>query len=544
MTGDTSRVVWGDHGPLILALVVLVVAFHIVLTTHAHVTLGMTTYWHTNDDPMITMRVAQNFFETGNPYFNQQEPVAANTSLFWPMALAVVFTVADNTLAIPVVIAASAIMSAFAILIAVSIIPSPIVRIVTAVSIALSPTFFRYGNSGWEHVPQMLLISATMVSIWNASKANDAFTVPTKALVLVSLAFLCRVDSAPSVAAVAIAWLLTQKRYRAVRSYLFLLVLCIVPVSYLGLMYSFYGDFVPNTAVLKMIDRFERLELGTLYIMRPHSSGLVPLLIVGLLLLWPPNGAGKFIVFVAALHMAFVVYLGGDIFTLGRFFMAYLPITFSLFCYVVAVRFGGRVSIAVPFLLVSAWHAPYIVDDDMRAQAVYGNSRGAQERIRAVRTVADVITPQDGSIGLHYLGTSYHVPEFHVVDFLGKAEPTIARLPPRIGHIGHNKWDYDYAFGTYNIAAVPMFDRYVSEPGDENVVTFWSEAVRALKEREYVYLTPTQIGNSEGGIGLFVRPDLRDKFEAYLQAQHCFNRSTDHVPSVCKHVVASLPEMP
>jgi hypothetical protein len=79
-----------------------------------------------------------------------------------------------------------------------------------------------------------------------------------------------------------------------------------------------------------------------------------------------------------------------------------------------------------------------------------------QSQVVLAAGLAQRLNPDVGSIGMHALGIGYHMPEFHIVDFLGKAEPYIARSTAHPGRIGHNKWDYDYAFSNYDIAAVSM----------------------------------------------------------------------------------------
>ena len=83
--------------------------------------------------------------------------------------------------------------------------------------------------------------------------------------------------------------------------------------------------------------------------------------------------------------------------------------------------------------------------------------KNQESSIRSQIILADKIKknlePSDGSIGLHYLGISYHLPDFHVVDFLGKANEHIAKSNYKNLLIGHNKWDYSYAFKNFNIAA-------------------------------------------------------------------------------------------
>ena len=130
------------------------------------------------------------------------------------------------------------------------------------------------------------------------------------------------------------------------------------------------------------------------------------------------------------------------------------------------------------------------------------------------------LNESDGSIGLHYTGIGYHLPKFHIVDFLGVAEKTIARGPYKNLHIGHNKWNYEYAFSKYNIAAVPIAIRtfedvtrlnykYEGDLGgfDRSCVEY------ILNTGKYEFLYPNQIGIKDAlSHGIFVQKNLLNKF--------------------------------
>ena len=53
--------------------------------------LGTQTFFLVDDDPLISLRIANNIAHGLGPYFNAGEHVAANTSLSWPFLVAPVF---------------------------------------------------------------------------------------------------------------------------------------------------------------------------------------------------------------------------------------------------------------------------------------------------------------------------------------------------------------------------------------------------------------------------------------------------------------------
>ena len=53
-------------------------------------------------------------------------------------------------------------------------------------------------------------------------------------------------------------------------------------------------------------------------------------------------------------------------------------------------------------------------------------------------------TPPEMSVALHCAGTTAYFAERPAIDVLGKSDRHIAKLPVRVFHPGHSKWDWDY----------------------------------------------------------------------------------------------------
>jgi len=482
--------------------------------------LDDTMYVHTADDHMITLRVARNFFVHGDPYFNLNDAVAANTSLFWPMILGSVIFVAGHTNAVIINILLSCMVSAATVSVSTLLVKEIPLKIFVAIFLVMSPTFLSYGATGWEHVPQTFLVTLAFYLAFRSTQAGAG--IPFATVLVLSLSFVFRPDSAFMIVGVGALWFFSNSNYKKTRSYVLGAALLAIPALYLFTMNHYYGDFLPNTAYLKNLEFWNALKSGMLYVLNPYRSGAFLVLIALLVFL---NSGGRFflLVLVAGIsHLVYVVLSGGDVFHDGRFFMVLLPILT-----VAVVNELRRVflskdhsSIAVPCLLIVStifWNHKNVMKD------IFVDSESPTiERIRIAHDVNDLIESDEGVIGLHYLGSGYHFDKFDIIDFLGKADSHIARTEVKFGPVGHNKWDYDYAFENYDIAVIPMSQRTVSDVTAEDFsienkdFMFWNVATAKIIETDnYVYLAPELFGNRS--TGAFVRKDLAPRFSETVE---------------------------
>jgi len=146
----------------------------------------------------------------------------------------------------------------------------------------------------------------------------------------------------------------------------------------------------------------------------------------------------------------------------------------------------------------------------------YRNMDDISSQIMLAEIINKKFEPSDGSVGLHYLGIGYHLPNFHVVDFLGKAEPFIAHTDPKGWMIGHNKWDYRYAFEKYDLAVIPMPHRLVA--GEARLESthpyyFMQELAGRLAKpgSGFVYFSPAALNVGNSTWGIYVKGGLAQK---------------------------------
>jgi len=150
---------------------------------------------HLNEDQMISMRVARMLLETGEPYFNRGDPVAANTSLLWmyPLALAHWLAPTPNAAVWEVYWASTAAVAGLAVWTAAHL-RGPAAQAAALVLILFSSSALFYGGSGWEHVPQAILVTLGFLEILKGATRERWL----RAFYLISLSFLARPDSAPT----------------------------------------------------------------------------------------------------------------------------------------------------------------------------------------------------------------------------------------------------------------------------------------------------------------------------------------------------------
>ncbi|WP_112321235.1 hypothetical protein [Oceanibium sediminis] len=470
---------------------------------------------HLEDDNMITLRVAQVMHETGRPYFNPGEPVAANTSLFWPILMSPLFGLLPPEVVPGVLFMLSCVMSVLSATLAASLVRPAVAQVLVFAAVLLSPGFIKYGGSGWEHIPQTLVVT---FGFWLILR-NSARTSWRDAagFLAVSLGFAFRLDAAVLVAGVWGLFVLRHGRAHPVRVGAISLFALLLPALYLVLMLRYYGDVVPNTFYLKESGPGE-IGQGLRYLATPRLAGLGPVLVAAAALLWlrkpGAKGADLAVSLVLLAYVAAMSLSGGDIFSAGRFFLVVLPVATAL---VVRAMEGAALQGAVAAAILAGgiatggapnWRGPI---DTRTAES--GPANKMASHVALTQLIADRLSPQDGSIGLHRLGMGYHLPDFHIVDFLGKAEPHIARTAPQRGPKGHNKWDYDHAFATYDIAAAPfpMSEADLLQYEDlppHNWMYLWIFGRKLLTDPEYVLLSPEALGGSQTDWGLFVRTDL------------------------------------
>ncbi|MCF8507061.1 MAG: hypothetical protein K9G59_19300 [Caulobacter sp.] len=499
------------------------------------------------DDVFIILRVAGNLWNGHGPYVNPGEPVAANTSLFWPMALAPLFGLFAQAGLIKVLTALSLGLVLLTVLALAAAARSAAGAAAMVALMLLTPATAGYGATAWEHVPQMLLVTLGFLMVMGrVTVRHEAGADTDLGILVLCLSFLVRPDSAALVALPG-AWLLLRAVTAPTPRRLAVLAACAaIPAAHLGLHYYWYNDFVPNTFYLKVTGDAASFGDGLRYLavsLVDGGNAAYPLSALVLAAgLWRRLDTGERLTAASVgLFCLWVVWVGGDVFRFGRFLLAVQGIAIFLVVDLgQRVLFGGEGSsgllrltragaVMVPMLLVAAvMQQESLLDSERPVYGVPGGLIGVQPKdgpaqIALAPVIRRHIEPKDGEIGLFYLGAlSYYLPEYAVADFLGKADPAVARGPAKWGPVGHNKWDFDHSLGNRRVAVVPLPEQTASTTVRRRLVeaetpfSFASElSLHPILNRDFVWLSPRLLGQNHAW-GLWVRADLAPRFAAAL----------------------------
>jgi hypothetical protein len=497
-----------------------------VLTVHDRrvIWVGEVPYRVLLDDVMITLRVAQNIALGNGPYYNPGEHLAANTSLFWPYALAPLMNPAAPWSAVEKVQFLSLFFTAMTLL-ATSLIPKrTAVAVAATIAAASSNSILTYASSGWEHIPQMLFVTLALLPLWNTSQEQTIRTAPA-ALLALCVAFLCRPDTI--IIALPIAtWVALQLIHRRT----VLLVLSLFATSavlglYLLLHYKLYEALVPNTYFLKIGYTDNIYVEGLTYLHRNLTDGCNMFPILAVVCLAACKGKsrlshGKILCCLCVvLYLAYVVAIGGDFFLGGRFLLVLTP--FALFAMMDLVlevsRTSKFVSVGVvtmfalsSFISVSRATRRMTPEVVASGTSVTGEAANIEQQLTLVPILRRTLVPESGEVGVFYAGTlAYYLPEFRFADFLGKADAHVARLKPYPGPVGHNKWDFDYTLNERNVIAIPF--RPLAAPQASKMIKerapHWYGPALQLNpaiEANFEFISSSELG-LKGSYGLYIR---------------------------------------
>ncbi|MEM7508886.1 MAG: hypothetical protein AAF415_19325 [Pseudomonadota bacterium] len=318
-----------------------------------------------------------------------------------------------------------------------------------ALSVLLSRGFVDYGTSGLENGLSFFLAA---IAVWLVSFRPIGVWI----WVVLALLVLNRLDHAVLFGPLALVLLATA--WREGRIWTVLPGLALI-VGWLAFATIYFGSPFPNTFYAKLAagqSIAERLNNGVFYINDAFErDGFTPgMILLGIVAGFQRGGMARFLALGCMLHLAYLVWIGGD-FMRGRFLA--VPFLVSLFLIAsamtpVKLRAWG-VALAGAALLLG--HPPPL-DQDYHHHTViggiadergfyfqrYGLTAPAAELPRVPEGSFATAQPQVAWIGCGGIGHSRFsaTPKAFLIDSCALADPFLARLPvpkglpQRIGH--------------------------------------------------------------------------------------------------------------
>jgi hypothetical protein len=266
--------------------------------------------------------------------------------------------------------------------------------------------------------------------------------------------------------------------------------------------WSYYGELLPNTYYQKAtgMPLFTRLRNGILYLIPFVQSTLVALLLmgIGLVLNKRQQRPKLLLVYIAVAYIYYQIWVGGgsfppywrltgpamplilllciqgiiavtEFFFQLDFFKQRLPATFS--------AKHGLIVFMLTFLVVATTNFHFWPEITLIARPYEAKSN---EYHVNTAIALNNLTTSEATIGVSSAGTVSYFSERFSIDFLGKSDKYIARLPPDLtgsakyhGMLslpGHNKYDLNYSIKTLKPTYVQIagwgnqiFDDWVKE---------------------------------------------------------------------------------
>jgi hypothetical protein len=230
------------------------------------------------------------------------------------------------------------------------------------------------------------------------------------------------------------------------------------PFAHLCLRLAYYGLPLPNTAYVKLGgDLSSLLPLGLHYLWRFLGSGGIILLLPCLLVLLAPRSMQNWVLWTLALqvgfHTAYVIYVGGDFFEFGRFFVPVIPamaVLGSMGVLGVSDRnfpdANRWLPVAAMFLMMISVACAHF-SGEQKVYAMKAEGRIGREKL--ARWI-DQTFPEDATLAINVAGLIPYRTRRYTIDMLGLNDHHIAQTPTQtrtedgVVFVGHFKHDGDY----------------------------------------------------------------------------------------------------
>ena len=240
--------------------------------------------------------------------------------------------------------------------------------------------------------------------------------------------------------------------------------------------YGYYGEYLPNTYTLKLTGKSigERIVDGLAFIM-PHLLAImftVAVVMIGIL----RKAMDKKLLLLAlvASGVAYQIYIGGDAWPYWRITTPVMPFLLVLFAVTVLgwkrvplpaetnmpmidnPRMNSLLRISCIMIALLSVNYHFLPEISMHAKPFHAEYDAQRAKIGLA--LAE-ITTDGATVGVFSAGAIPYYSKRNAVDFLGKSDRVIARLPPDRSEAmsiygmrslpGHDKYDIEYSVGKY-----------------------------------------------------------------------------------------------
>ncbi len=495
---------------------------------------------HLHDDVMISLRSGYILNKIGIPSFNISDLSQPSTSYFAPYLYSFLIKLFPKNLSIIIYsfLGFISVLLTFSIIIFNS--KSTLNGILTIIGFVISSTSINFTLLGWDYLFQTFFLLLGVYLYFNENSKKFKFILIG---IILAFSFLWRADGI--IIASSILFLIGMEglKSRKILNFLYAVIPFIsIIIPFLISNYLSFGYFTPTTARLKIgaspswkysFDYFLNntiLDFSVITI-------FLTLVIVYLSFLNGKKNYQTNLIFLAACATSFIASLNSDVFIGGRMYWASACTLGFIICKkadslikvydfnLIFLKnfFNGLI---FSFLILSIFFSTLGAFKNKYSKSAISlhevNSSYTASQFAVTKWINNNLNPEDGSIGIFFLGISYHLENFSIADFLGKADEKIAQSNIRQGPPGHNKWNIYDSLDKWNPQAIlppnPLIfinkdtikDAKINLNNKNNIESFSDSLYgnkRILKNYSFCFINPNVKGHVDTW-GLLIRNDI------------------------------------
>lgn len=411
---------------------------------------------HLDDDPMIILRAGKGILDHGYPSINKDQKAQPSTSYLLPYLAALLQKTFSSNISVWIF---SIIIFTFGI---ISILLIPITSNYLLISTLLSlcfvstSTFRLFSFTGWDHIALSLPLAVASIATIKSKKYKSDF-LPLIIGLLCSMAFLIRPDSLIAISGIMLTYQLKENKKSILSLNKKVLILggsfTIPSLLFLSHNYQVFGFITPTTSRLKGDFHFIysiKYLLSNCLLSFSSLTIIISLLMLYVFFREEYSNHIKPIIFTSIISVIYAFYvsdifpgyrmLWGQSIVLGIFSIHFLKIKKEFGQIQFSKYYKFCIYLVTSFILIWTLSVPNSLYSKILKSRQYIPTNNLGNMYVYTKWINKNLNPLDGPLGWFYLGMSYHVPNFEVVDFLGKADEDIAKLEPLNANPGHNKY--------------------------------------------------------------------------------------------------------
>lgn len=425
-----------------------------------------------SDDSLISLRYAQRFINGKGLTWNDGHPVEGYSNLLWILIISLLGKFGMNLILAARILGIACSIGTFAVI--SSYFKAKNIKkeyvFLAVFLLVTTPCFTVWAIGGLEQPLYIFLLTLTLTEV--SKIVNDRSRTIYLLPLWLGLLAITRPDGFLFTILTTIFLLFVFKKNRKdlIKVTLVVLVPSLFLLGQLIFRYNFYGELVPNTALVKVKVTLHHALRGGFYVFKAFFGTLL-LSSLGLCYLFylvykKKNLFGFYLLLNVAAWTAYVVTVGGDIFPAFRHYYAVLIIfVFAIIFGLNEMQFSFKTKSSKTGFIVILLLNPFIqllIPDNQNAIDERWEFRGMK-----LGETLKTTFPKNTIIAVTAAGCIPYSSELPTIDMLGLNDYYTPRHPPKnfgSGMLAHELGDANYVLGRnpdviiYHMGAVPRFN--------------------------------------------------------------------------------------